>query len=82
MRIFTPDDEIEKLFYALSKHRTMYTDDVLLARRVGHRYKDLIDRDILDIAYSHKKRRTWFIVPSDVQMVHRSDRKYEFIKLF
>lgn len=82
MKIYTPDEEINKLFLALSKHRTMHTDNVLLARRIGSRYKDLVDKDILDIAYSHKKHRTWFIVPSDVELKHRNDRKYEFIKLF
>ena len=82
MRINISDDDVEKLFYALCKHHVYYTDDVKLARRVGSRYKDLVNSDILDIAYSHKKQRTWFVVPPDVQIVQRSARKYEFIRLF
>jgi len=80
------DKEDEKLFYSLSKHKTVFTNDIKLSKKIGQRYHELIDSDLLEIARSDKKKRTWFIVPPDIQIVPRTKRTkngfdLEFIRI-
>ena len=76
------DKELEKLFDSLFKQRMIYTQDTDFSRNIGKKFHKLIDKDLLEIAHSKKKHRSWIIVPPDVKVIQHHKTKYEFIRLF
>jgi hypothetical protein len=76
------DKELEKLFSGLYKQKIMFTQDTDFSRNIGKKYHKLIDKDLLEIAHSKKKHKSWIIVPPDVKLVQHNKTKYEFIRLF
>lgn len=79
--------EAEDILKRLSKDGRAYTKDTKgLPVQFGHRCKDIIHNELLDIATVRNKRerRTWFIIPEDAKVmptIKRKQQVYQFKRL-
>jgi len=78
MRVKPWSKESEMIFKQLSKNGKAYTKDTKgLPVQFGHRCKEIINKDMLDIATirNKKEKRTWFVTPPEIKIISRYNKK-------
>ena len=73
--------EADNILKQISKYGKAYTKDTKgLPIQFGHKCKDLINNDFLDIATIRNKheKRTWFIIPHDIIVTSKINKKGTF----
>jgi len=75
----TPFKNMKKhknIFNHLMKNNIYYSTDKTITREFGRAYKEIVDKDLIDLAPVWKKEKYIIAVPPDVRVVKRKARYY------
>jgi len=66
----------EMIFNHLMKKNIYYSNDFKINRQFGRVYKNVIDKDLMDLAPVSKKNKYIIAIPPEIRLVKRKGRYY------